>query len=203
MHSLIESGALLFASHNSNKVREIRELLAPQGFQITSAAELGLDAPEETEDSFLGNARIKAHMAARASGLPALSDDSGLCVDALGGAPGVWSADWAETPDGRDFALAMQKVHDALIDIQAPGPWTARFHTTLVLASPDGSEDVFEGDAHGRLVWPPRGDGFGYEPMFQPDGQSLTFAEMHLADKHNISHRARALAAFLRRYAVR
>jgi XTP/dITP diphosphohydrolase len=153
----------------------------------------------ETETTFVGNARIKAHAAAQATGLPALADDSGLEVAALNGAPGVYTADWAETPNGRDFIMAMTRTHDALIAANAPEPWTARFCCTLVLAWPDGHDEVFEGHVNGALVWPRRGaDGHGYDPMFQPQGESRTFAEMTHAEKNALSHRGAAIAALLK-----
>ncbi len=188
---------LVIATHNRGKLEEFRTLL-PAGVGLRSAADFGLSEPEETEDSFVGNARIKAQHAARATGLPALADDSGLCVAALGGQPGVRTADWAETPQGRDFRVAMEKVHRALLEAGAPQPWAAEFRCTLVLAWPDGREAVFEGRMPGQLVWPMRGaEGHGYDPMFQPEGFQQTFAEMPLAQKNAISHRARAVRAFV------
>ena len=188
-------GRLVIASHNAGKVREIRDLVAPFGIEVVSAAELSLDEPEETEETFSGNARIKAHAAARVSGLPALSDDSGICVDALDGAPGVHTADWAETPSGRDFAMAMRRVQELLDAKDAPEPRLARFVCTLCLAWPDGHDEIFEGAVAGRLTWPPRGErGFGYDPMFVPEGETETFGEMEPARKHEMSHRARAFA---------
>lgn len=187
---------LLIATHNAGKLEEMRQLLAPRGLRVVSAAEKGLAVPEETEDSFVGNARIKAHAAASATGLPALADDSGLCVDALGGLPGVWTADWAEGPGGRDFLRAMERTREALGD--APQPWGAEFRCTLVLAFPDGSDEVYEGVVRGHLVWPIRGAlGHGYDPMFVPEGEDRTFAEMRSAEKNTLSHRARALAALV------
>lgn len=187
---------LLIATHNAGKLEEMRQLLAPRGLRVVSAAEKGLPEPEETEDSFVGNARIKAHAAASATGLPALADDSGLCVDALGGLPGVWTADWAEGPGGRDFLRAMERTREALGD--APQPWGAEFRCTLVLAFPDGSDEVYEGVVRGHLVWPIRGAlGHGYDPMFVPEGEDRTFAEMSSAEKNTLSHRARALAALV------
>lgn len=189
---------LLVATHNAGKLEEITGLLAPFGIAAVSARDKGLPEPEETETTFVGNARLKAHSAARATGLPALADDSGLEVDALDGAPGVYTADWAETPDGRDFVMAMQKTHSALMETGAGTPWTARFCCTLVLAWPDGEDRVFTGTVNGQLVWPRRGaDGHGYDPMFQPDGHTQTFAEMPFAQKNGISHRARAFEAFI------
>jgi XTP/dITP diphosphohydrolase len=189
---------LVIATHNKGKVAEIDALVRPLGIKVVSAAELGLDEPAETESTFAGNARIKAHAAARATGLPALSDDSGIIVDALDGEPGVYTADWAETPNGRDFMLAMSKVWQKLQDRSAPEPRTARFNSTLCLAWPDGHDEVFEGQVEGRLVWPPRGtNGFGFDPMFLPEGESRTFGEMAPERKHQISHRARAFALLL------
>lgn len=189
---------LLVATHNAGKLDEIRAMLAPFSVAVTSAGELGLPEPEETEVTFLGNARIKAHAAARASGQPALADDSGIEVDALDGAPGVYTADWAETPTGRDFAMAMTRVHDELERLKAPEPRTARFRCTLVLAWPDGHDEVFEGRIEGRCVWPMRGlQGHGYDPIFQPDGRGITLGEMDPDEKNRISHRADAFRKFV------
>lgn len=194
---------IVIASHNAGKVREIGDLLHPLGIEVISAAELALDEPAETEDSFAGNARIKAHAAAQASGLVALSDDSGLSVDALDGAPGVYTADWAETPAGRDFPKAMGKVWRLLEEKAAPDPRTARFHCILCLAWPDGSDEIFEGTVEGCLVWPMRGEhGFGFDPMFLPNGEAETFGEMAPAKKHAMSHRADAFAKLLRALAA-
>jgi XTP/dITP diphosphohydrolase len=189
-------GRLVAATHNAGKLEEIRGLLAPYPAEVVSAKDLGLGEPEETEETFVGNARIKAHAAAAASGLPALADDSGIEVDGLGGAPGVHTADWATLPDGgRDFVQAMTRTWDALEAAGAPEPRTARFRCTLVLAWPDGHDEVFEGAVEGRCVWPMRGrQGHGYDPMFEPDGHELTFGEMAPAEKNRISHRARAFA---------
>ncbi len=184
---------LLVATHNKGKLAEIAALLAPFGIECVGAAEMNLPEPAETETSFVGNARIKAHAAAKATGLPALSDDSGIEVDCLGGAPGVYTADWAETPTGRDFTMAMTKTWEACDKIAAPEPRSARFRSTLVLAWPDGHDEVFEGKVEGHLVWPMRGAlGHGYDPMFQPEGYDITFAEMDSAKKNEISHRADA-----------
>ncbi|MGE4610302.1 MAG: RdgB/HAM1 family non-canonical purine NTP pyrophosphatase [Paracoccaceae bacterium] len=184
---------LLIATHNKGKLEEIIRLLEPYGIAVVSNAELGLPEPEETEDNFLGNARIKAHAAAKAGGLPALADDSGIEVDALSGAPGVYTADWAETPNGRNFPMAMTKVWDKLEVLKAPAPRTARFCCTLVLAWPDGHDEVFEGKIDGQCVWPIRGEeGHGYDPMFMPDGYDITFGEMDRWEKNRISHRADA-----------
>lgn len=186
---------LLVATHNAGKLDEIVQLLAPYGVTVVGAAEKGLSVPDETETTFIGNARIKAHAAARATGLASLSDDSGIVIDALGGAPGVYTADWAETKNGRDFVTAMTRAHDELIASKAPQPWTARFCCTLVLAWPDGQDEVFEGTIEGWVVWPMRGvSGHGYDPVFQPLGYDVTFGEMDPAEKNRISHRADAFA---------
>lgn len=189
---------LVVATHNAGKLREISALLEPFGIAVTSAGALGLEEPEETEDTFVGNARIKAHAAAKATGLPALSDDSGLTIDGLDGAPGVYTADWAETGNGRDFVMAMTRAHDELVARGAVKPWTAQFRCTLVLAWPDGHDEVFEGIAPGRITWPMRGkDGFGYDPIFIPDGHDVTFAEMDRWEKNKMSHRGDAVAKFV------
>ena len=166
---------LLVATHNAGKLAEMRALLAPYGVEVVGAAELGLAEPVETEDNFVGNARIKAHAAVAATGLPALSDDSGISVDALGGAPGVYTADWAETPNGRDFMQAMTRTWSELDARGASEPRTAQFRATLILLWPDGHEEIFEGVAPGHLVWPPRGAlGHGYDPIFVPEGHDVT-----------------------------
>jgi len=178
------------ASHNKGKIKEIAELIAPFGLQAEGADSLGLPEPEETEKTFTGNALLKAKAGAEASGLVALADDSGLEVRALDGAPGIYSARWAGTP--RDFYVAMDKVH---AELQARGAtdYTARFVCALALAHPDGETRVYEGEVTGRLQFPPRGDkGFGYDPIFVPEGHTMTFAEMNPADKHAMSHRAHA-----------
>jgi len=183
-----QGGKLVIASHNAGKVREIGELLAPFGTEVVSAGALGLDEPEETGDSFVANAELKARAAALASGLPALADDSGLAVEALGGAPGIFSARWAG-PD-KDFLRAMAKVHSVLGEERDR---SARFVCALSLAWPDGHCETFEGIVTGEIVWPPRGgQGFGYDPIFLPENGALTFGEMEPEAKHAISHRARA-----------
>jgi XTP/dITP diphosphohydrolase len=198
MRRRFTGGRLVVATHNAGKLAEIAALLDGRPVEVVSAGALGLPEPPETETSFVGNARIKAHAAARASGLPALADDSGIEVDALGGAPGVHTADWAETPGGRDFVQAMTRTWDALEARGAPEPRTARFRCTLVLAWPDGHDEIFEGAVEGRVVWPMRGDrGHGYDPMFLPDGHDLTFGQMDPGLKNRISHRARAFAQLL------
>lgn len=191
-------GPLVIASHNAGKLREIRALLEPLGFSVTSAADHNLEEPEETEDTFAGNARIKAHFAAKGAGVPALSDDSGIEVDALDGAPGVYTADWAETPEGRDFPMAMTKVWNLLEDKNAPEPRVARFVATLCVAWPDGHDELFRGEAPGRLVWPMRGAlGFGFDPIFMPDGETETFGEMDPEKKNEMSHRADAFTKLM------
>ncbi len=192
-HRRLKPGKLVIASHNEGKVREIRALLEPYGIEPVSAASLDIPEPVETGTSFVANAELKARFSADLSGMVALADDSGLCVDALNGDPGVYTANWAETPDGRDWNLAMRKVEDAL---QAKGPDTGRdahFVCVLSLCWPDGHVESFEGRAEGTLAWPPRGTiGFGYDPVFVPVGDTRTFAELDPAEKHAISHRADA-----------
>jgi XTP/dITP diphosphohydrolase len=184
---------LLVATHNKGKLEEIAYLLKPYGIHCISAAKMNLPEPAETETTFVGNARIKAHAAAKATGLPALADDSGIEVDGLGGAPGVYTADWAETPNGRDFVQAMARTWAELEAARAPCPRTARFRATMVLAWPDGHDEVFAGKVEGQVVWPMRGAlGHGYDPMFQPEGYDITFAEMDTNEKNRISHRADA-----------
>lgn len=184
---------LVIASHNNGKVREINDLMVPFGVEAVSASALGLPEPEETGTTFIANAELKALAAATAAGLPALADDSGLAVDALGGNPGIYSARWAVTETGdRDFYFAMEKVEKALSAI-ADAPRTARFICALTLAWPDGHMESFEGKVEGSLVWPPRGDkGFGYDPVFVPEGGHQTFAEIDPVAKHAMSHRADA-----------
>ena len=186
---------LVMATHNTGKLLEIADLLKPYGVELSSNADHGLPEPEETETTFVGNARIKAHAAARATGLPALADDSGIEIDGLGGAPGVYTADWAETPNGRDFVMAMTRSWNELEAASASEPRTARFCSTLVLAWPDGHDEVFAGVMAGQIVWPMRGDqGHGYDPIFQPEGYDVTFGEMDRWEKNKISPRADAFA---------
>ena len=181
-------GRLVVASHNAGKVREIEDLLRPFAVECVSAAALGLAEPEETGATFEANAELKARAAAGASGLPALADDSGLAVAALGGDPGIYSARWAGP--AKDFAAAMRKVEDGLAGAASRD---ARFVAVLCLAWPDGHVESFRGEVGGTLVWPPRGSkGFGYDPMFLPGGRSQTFGEMEPDEKHAISHRADA-----------
>ncbi len=205
----LDTRTIVVASHNAGKIREIAELIGPLGFSAKSAAELGLQEPDETGTTFEENAGIKALASAKASGLPALSDDSGLVIDALDGAPGVYTANWAERDDGsRDFAMAMEKVERALEEREATtaGQRTAHFVSVLCLAWPDGHTEYFRGEVEGTVVWPPRGDkGFGYDPVFQPKGHDLTFGEMSSDEKHGwrpgepeaLSHRARAFKRFV------
>lgn len=209
MNSLVGK-SMVIATHNAGKLREFRDLLVPFSIDVNSAGELGLPEPEETGATFEENALIKAMAAAKATGMTALSDDSGLCVDALDGAPGVYTADWAIQPDGsRNWQMAMAKVEDALQARGAsrPADRKARFVAVLCLCAPDGTAQYFRGEAPGTLVWPPRGsDGFGYDPIFQPDGHARTFGEMSAQEKHGwrpgmetaTSHRARAFQLFAR-----
>ena len=209
----LDKGKLVIASHNQGKVREIRDLLGPYGIEPVSAAELDLPEPDEIGVDFIENADLKARQAADLSGLPALADDSGLCVEALGGRPGIFSARWAYSdlsvpPEGdagelqgtRDFGLAMRRVWD---EIEALGPDASRnawFVCALALVWPDGQAEWFEGRVDGTLVWPPRGDkGFGYDPMFVPAGRDVTFGEMDPGEKHRISHRADAFRKLVER----
>lgn len=200
-------GPIVVASHNQGKVREILDLLAPFGFDVRSAAELGLAEPEETGDTFAANALLKAEEACAASGLPSLADDSGLAVDALGGDPGIYSARWAGAD--KDFSRAMRNVEEKL---QLAGATTAdkrsaQFVCVLALARPDAPAETFEGIVEGTLIWPPRGTlGFGYDPMFVPEGHDRSFGEMRAEEKHGwrpgastaLSHRARAFRLFAR-----
>ena len=198
---------LLIATHNKGKLAEFRELFTPLGLVLISAADLGLPEPDETGTTFVENARIKAHAAATASGMVALADDSGLSVDALDGEPGVYTADWAQTPTGRDYQMAMRRVEDRLqaIGANSPGLRKGSFNATLCLAHPDGRDDLYVGQVVGTMVWPPRGDkGFGFDPIFMPDGFDITFGEMPSSAKHSwapgqvgLSHRARAFAKFV------
>ena len=207
----LEGSKLVVATHNAGKVREIAGLIEPYGLSARSAGELGLPEPEETGTTFCENAYIKAFAAAQATNLPALADDSGLCIEALGGDPGVYTADWAEQPDGsRDWRAAMGKVENKLQEVGATEPEQrkATFVATLCLCWPDGHAEYFVGEALGTLVWPPRGEhGFGYDPVFRPDGYERTFAEMPTEEKYargvgadslGLSHRTRAFELFAR-----
>ena len=191
---LARGSTLLVASHNQGKVREIADLLSPYGILVRGAAELGLIEPEETGETFADNALLKARAAAAASGLAALADDSGLCVAALDGAPGITSARWAG-PD-KNFALAMARVER---ELKAARDTSAKFVCALTLAAPSGDAEIFQGEVHGHLVFPPRGkNGFGYDPIFVADGMNQTFGEIDPVQKHAISHRARAFEKFAR-----
>ena len=192
---------LLIATHNQGKVAEFDKLLDGLDITLKSAADFNLVEPIETGETFVENALLKARLAVEATGLPCLADDSGLTIAALDGAPGIYSARWAEMPEGgRDFNLAMQKVHDNISKTKAgsiDGSQTACFIAVLALVFPNGRFETFEGWMDGHLCWPPRGDkGFGYDPIFVPEGHAITFAEMEPAVKHAISHRARAVAKF-------
>ena len=194
---------LVIATHNEGKLRELRSLLRDFDIEALGARELDLAEPDETEETFVGNARIKAHAAAAATGLPALSDDSGIEVDALGGAPGVHTADWAETPEGRDFPMAMRRVWELVVAAGPGAPRTARFRATLCLAWPDGEDEIFEGKAEGHVDWPMRGElGFGFDPMFVPKGHDRTFGQMPPEEKEPLTHRAAAFARLRRRLAA-
>ena len=205
----LDTRTIVVASHNAGKIAEIADLIGPFGFSARSAAELKFAEPDETGTTFEENAAIKALASARAAGMPALSDDSGLVVDALDGAPGVYTANWAEREDGsRDFAMAMEKVEKALAERGATTPEqrSGRFVSVLCLAWPDGHTEMFRGEVEGTIVWPPRGTkGFGYDPVFQPEGFDTTFGEMTSEQKHGwkpddaqaLSHRARAFKIFV------
>lgn len=200
----LEPGKLVVASHNKGKIREINELLRPYGFEVVSAADLDLPEPEENGLTFEDNAAIKAVAAAEAAGLPSLADDSGFCVEALGGDPGIYSARWAG-PE-KDFAMAMRTIEEKLSTLNADTREKRRgsFVAVLCLAWPDGHREFFRGEVDGDVIWPPRGTmGFGYDPMFKPDGRDRTFGEMTSDEKHGmsadtppLSHRARAFKAF-------
>lgn len=198
-------GPLVIATHNEGKLWELKQLLGPYGIEVISAGSLNFPEPEETEDSFRGNALLKARAAAHRAQLPAFADDSGLCVEALGGAPGIYSARWAGA--NRDFKAACARVRQELEAIGAQAPFRANFTCALAVVWPDGHEDVFEGRVDGVLVFPPRGEkGFGYDPIFKPDELDKTFGEMMSVEKHALpgdgsralSHRARAFQALAR-----
>ncbi|MGB3897354.1 MAG: RdgB/HAM1 family non-canonical purine NTP pyrophosphatase [Mesorhizobium sp.] len=204
----LEARKIVVASHNEGKLREFADLMGPFGFEAKSAKEYGLPEPDETGTTFEENAYIKAFAATKATGLPALSDDSGLCIDALDGAPGVYTANWADTPDGkRDFGMAMQRAEVAMQEVGAtePNKRSGRFVAVICLAFPGGEAEYYRGEVEGTLVWPPRGElGFGYDPVFLPQGYAKTFGEMTAAEKHGwkpgqkdaLSHRARAFQKF-------
>jgi XTP/dITP diphosphohydrolase len=190
---------ILIATHNKGKLEEFREILGPLGVDVTSAGELKLGEPEETENTFIGNARIKAQAAMQATGMITLADDSGLCVDALNGDPGVYTADWAGP--SRDWMMAMRTVEEKLQAAGAltPAQRSASFNCTLLVLWPDGTERVYVGTASGHLTWPPVGAfGHGYDPVFVPDGADVSFAQMSHEEKNKISHRARAVELMLK-----
>ena len=199
-HRKLAPGKLVIASHNKGKLREIGALLEPFGIETVPAGALGVPEPEETGISFVANAELKARFSADLTGLPALADDSGLCVEALGGEPGIFSARWAEREDGsRDFANGMRRVHDRLVEQGPEAGRDAHFVCALSIAWPDGHVETFEGRVDGILVWPPRGErGFGYDPIFQPLGHDISFGEMDPAAKHAMSHRADAFARLVK-----
>ena len=198
---------LVLATHNAGKLVEFKELLNGFGLDLVSAGQLGLPEPEETGTTFIENARLKAHAAATAAGCIALADDSGLAVDAIGGQPGVYTANWAETAHGRDFSVGMRRVEDALqaAGAQSPAERHGSFNATLCLAHPDGRDQLYIGKVEGTIVWPPRGDmGHGFDPVFMPMGYDITFGEMPASTKHSfvrgqsgLSHRARAFSKFV------
>jgi len=196
----LSGGSLVIATHNAGKLKEISALLEPYGLKCLSAGSLGLAEPEETGATFAENAALKAHAAAKAAQLPALADDSGLAVDALGGRPGVYTADWAERQwfegePGRDWYMAMGKVEGLLAQIGPDADRSAAFHCTLAIAWPEGESAIYEGRCPGSLTWPPRGKlGFGYDPVFVPHGHDQTFGEIAPENKHAMSHRADAFA---------
>jgi XTP/dITP diphosphohydrolase len=198
----LSAGPLLIATHNAGKIEEFRHLLSPLGIQLVSARDKGLPEPEETGTTFEANARLKSIAAATATGLPAISDDSGMCVEALDGAPGVYTADWAGVP--RDFKRAMQRVQDGLVAAGAtePDQRRAMFVSVISLALPDGTTREFRGEVKGRIVWPPRGsEGVGLDPIFVPEGHERTLGEMEPQEKYSLetglTHRARAFRAFV------
>lgn len=191
---------LVIATHNAGKLKEISALLEPYGLSCISAGSLGLPEPPETGRTFTENALIKARAAAESTGLPALADNSGICVAALDGRPGVWTADWAqrqwfEGPPGRDWYMAMGKIEGMLVERGPDVDRSCWFACVLAIAWPDGEQAVYEGRVDGTLTWPPRGAmGFGYDPVFVPRGDSRTFAEFDPEEKHRVSHRADAFA---------
>ena len=194
----LRGAELLIATGNVGKLAEFSALLAPYGTRLRSLQDFGLPEPEEAAFSFEGNALLKARAGVAACGLPTLSDDSGLVVAGLGGAPGIYTADWAEGRSGRDFRRAMTKTWDLLEAVGAPAPRTAAFCCVLALVWPDGREETFAGRLSGQIVWPMRGAfGHGYDPVFQPDGQGVTMGEMDPVVKNAISHRADAVAKFI------
>ena len=195
MTRIFSGTELVIATHNKGKLEEIRGIFHRSDLKIMTASDLGLESPEETGTTFIENAILKARFVAEKSGKPAMADDSGLCVNALDGAPGVYSADWAETETGRDFGVAIKKVHAAM---NSATDTRAQFFSVIALCWPDGHCETAEGIIPGNIVWPPRGEaGHGYDPIFMPEGHNRTFAEMTLEEKNKISHRAKSLAKML------
>ncbi len=199
--NIFPENKLLIATHNTGKLEEFKYLLKDLDLKILSSRDLNLDEPNETENTFIGNARIKSKISCLQSNLPSLADDSGLQVHALGNKPGVYTADWAFTDKGRDFKKAMHRVWNELIETKKQEPFTANFICTLVLTFPNGNEEIFEGIVNGTITWPMRGrDGHGYDPIFVPDGHKKTFGEMTNFEKNKISHRSIALKKFISFY---
>ena len=194
---LLVSDTVVLATHNPGKIREFRDLLNGLPVNVVTSQDLGLPSPEEISSTFDGNASLKARFSSGASGKPAIADDSGITVDALDGQPGPATADWAETPTGRNYVKAMTRVWTMLEEISAPEPRRAQFRSTICVSWPDGHEEFFRGIVEGRIVWPMRGElGFGFDPIFLPDGYRKTFGEMDRKHKNLISHRALALQEF-------
>ncbi len=193
----LNSHELIIATHNRRKLQEFEAILAPHSITTRCAADLNLQLPLETEPTFVGNARIKAHFVAKQTQLPAIADDSGMMVEDLDNQPGVYTADWAETPHGRDYVKAMTKIWELLEQKKAPHPRKAKFCSTICIAWPDGHDEIFNGYVEGNIVWPMRGTiGFGFDPIFIPDGHQQTFGEMPEEVKNLISHRALSLQKF-------
>ena len=199
--NLFPNNTLLIATHNSGKLDEFKSILKNLNLKIFSAKDLNLDEPIENKDTFLGNARIKSRNACMKCKLPSLADDSGLIVDVLGNKPGVYTADWAETQNGRDYKKGMRRVWDEIILSKKKGPYKASFICTLVINFPNSKEEIFKGKVNGSIIWPMRGKyGQGYDPIFIPDGYKKTFGEMDDNEKNNISHRKIALKKFIKFY---
>ena len=198
MRTFVEN-SLVLATHNKGKVEELSNLFKNYNFNIKSSSDFNLKEPEETEKTFIGNARIKAHFTSKKTGLPALADDSGIEVESLNGAPGVFTADWATTNNGRDFNQAMEKLWIAVKKTKSCPPYDAQFSCTLVLAWPDGHDEIFQGKIKGQLVWPIRGlNGHGFDPMFKPHNYKQTFGEMDRWEKNEISHRGLAFTKLIK-----
>ena len=196
---------LLIATHNAGKIRDFKAILVPLGYEVVSGSDLGLPEPDESEVTFVGNARIKAYAAAKATGIEAISDDSGIEIAILGGAPGVLTADWSfDGNGGRDTGLALQRMQREISSAGGVMPQLARICCALVMARPDGTDDIFVANISGHIVWPPRGDhGFGFDPVFVPDGETRTLAEMTPDVKSRFSHRGQATRMLLDHLALR